>query len=281
MGSAVRRTSVAALAVATLTLVGGCGSSGSADHAGDTHGDNASGLRPGSAVNAVDARSLLTKASADLTSMRLTADVTGSPVGTLHMEGVERVKPSVAAQMAMSVGSQHVEVRMIGTTWYVQVPAAAGLPGGKKWISMDLAELGSLTGMDTSGMSDLLQDPAASISKLSPYVTGGTYVGTGPVDGVEAKQYDFTVDVKGALHQLMPGGLPSAAAGQVPDTIKESVWLDEQGRPVQLETAMGSLGTTTMHMSDFDAPVSVSAPPKDEVADMGQLMKSIGGAAAG
>lgn len=278
MRPAVRRTSLAALAVASFTLLGACGS-GSDDQAtdADSSGTQAvSDLKPGAAVPAVDAKSLLTQASSDLTSMKLSADVTGGAAGTIHMEGVEQAKPTLAAQMQISAAGQEMEFRMIGPDMYVEVPPSAGLPGGKKWISMNFKEMGSVTGMDTSALTSAIQDPAGSIGKYSKYVTGGTYVGPATVDGVDTKQYDFNVDVKGMMSEMMPSGAPSAA-GQMPDAMKESVWLDGDGHPVQMKMAMGQLGTTTMHLSDFGTKVSVAAPPKDEVADMAKLMTSMGG----
>jgi len=285
MRSTARRTSVAALAVASLAFLGACGSSGSDGQATDSNGGGddtsaVSDLKPGAAVDAVDAKSLVASSASDLTSMRISADMALGSTGTMHMEGVEQAKPSILAQMTMSVSGQEMEFRMIGTDMYVEVPAAAGLPGGKKWLSMDFKDIGSLTGMDTSAMTDALQNPAGNIDKYAKYITGGTYVGPSTVDGVSAKQYDFTLDMKGAMAEMMPGGMPSSAAGQIPDSMKESIWIDADKHPVQMKLAMGQLGTMTMHLSDFGTKVSVSAPPKDEVADMAQLMKSMGGSAS-
>lgn len=282
MQPTIRRTALAGVAVATLTLVGACGSSG--DHATDTKtsgGDSTSAvseLQPGAAITAVDAKSLVTSSAASLTSMKVSADMSFGSVGAMHMEGVEQVKPSVLADMSMSVAGQQMEFRMIGSDIYVAMPAAAGLPGGKKWVSMNFKEIGSLSGMDTSGMSSVLQDPASAIDQYGKYITGGTYVGPSTVDGVSAKQYDFTVDLKGGMAAMFPSGVPSSAAGQLPAAAKESIWIDKDNHPVQMKMAMGELGTTTMHFSDFDTEVDVTAPPKDEVADMAQLMKSAGGA---
>ncbi len=276
MPTNLRRTAFAALAVAPLTLVGACGSNDSSTTATDST-SSVSGLKPGAAVSVDDAHSLLASATGDLTSMKFSADVSLGSAATMHMEGVEQVKPSVAAQVSATVSGQQMDLRMIGTSMYMQLPpaAAAQLPGGKKWMSMDFAEIGQLTGMDTSGLSDTLQNPAGSLDKYAKYVTGGTYVGPATVDGVDTKQYDFTLDVKGAMSAMMPSGLPSTGV-TVPDSMKESIWIDGDHRPVQMKMEMGKLGTTTMHMSDFGTKVDVTAPPKAETVDMATLMKSAG-----
>jgi hypothetical protein len=283
MQPTIRRTALAGLAVATLTLVGACGSGSSDNQAtdtsttgGDTSTSAVSALEPGAAVNAVDAKSLVASAAANLTSMKVSADMALGSAGTMHMEGVEQAKPSLLAQMSMTVAGQQMQVRMIGTDMYVEMPAAAGLPGGKKWMSMNFQEIGSLSGMDMSGMTSALQDPAAAIDQYGKYITGGTYVGPSTVDGVSAKQYDFTVDLKAGMAQMFPSGVPTAAAGQLPDSVKESIWIDEDNHPVQMKMGMGQLGDTTMHFSDFGTKVDVTAPPKNEVADMKQLMGQLG-----
>ena len=285
MHRSIRRTALAGVAVASLSLVGACGSNDAPDRASDTSTTDDSqetsavaDLEPGAALPAVDAKSLMTAASADLTSLRIEADTAMGAAGTMHMEGVEQIKPSLEAQMTMSVAGQDMEFRMIGSDMYVQMPAAAAIPGGKKWITMSFDDIGKLSGMDTSALGDTLQNPAAGIDKYAKFVTGGTYVGPATIDGVETKQYDFTMDAKALGAEIAPDGLPSAA-GSFPDAIHESVWIDEDGHPVQMKMEMGELGTTTLHMSDFGTEVDVPAPPKDEIADLSELMQ--GGLAAG
>lgn len=277
----IRRTTAAGIAVAALGVLGACGDGGAPTTATDNPAVD--GLEPGAAVPAADAKDLLTAATKDLTSMRISADMAAGPMGSMHMEGVEQAKPSLLAQMSMTVGAQRMEVRMIGTDMYMQLPAAAAaaVPGGKSWFSMSFDELGSMAGMDTSGLADALQNPAASIDKYAKYVTGGTYVGPATVDGVDAKQYDFVVDTKGAMAEMMPSGLPTESGVTMPDSVHESVWIDDEGHPVQMKMDMGTLGTTTMHLSDFGAKVDVVAPPAGEVADLAELMKGAGAKFAG
>ena len=47
---------------------------------------------------------------------------------------------------------------------------------------------------------------------------------------------------------------------------------DDSGRPVQTKVAMGSTGTVTTHMSDFDKDVSISAPPA-RIGKLGRVPK--------
>lgn len=278
MRSPVRRTAVATLAVATIALLGACGS-GSSGHAKDTDGA-VKDLAPGTALAAADAKDLMSAATASMTSMRISGDVTSGSSGGIHMEGVEQTKPTVLAQVKESIAGQEMEVRMIGSEMYVQMPASAGsLPGGKKWLSMNFDDLGSLAGMDTSGLSQAMSDPASSVAKYSKYVTNGTYVGPEKVDGVDAKHYTFNVDLAGAMGSMMPSGVPSSMAGSIPKSASEDAWIDGDGHPVEMKVDMGKLGVFTMHMSDFGTKVAVEAPPKDEVADMKQLMGKLSGAA--
>lgn len=279
MRRTIRRTSVAALAVATLALASACGSNSDAsgDHASDaTSADK--DLAPGTAINAVDAKSLMSSAVNQMTSVKISGDVTAGSAGTIHMEGVEQTKPTLLAEIKESVEGMDMDIRMIGSNMYIQMPASAGLPSGKKWVSMNFDELGSLTGMNTSALSQSIEDPASAVSKYAKYISGGKYVGSETVDGHTAKHYSFTVDLKSAMAELMPSGVPSSAAGTVPDSAAEDVWIDGEGHPVQVKVDMGKVGTTTMHMSDFGTKVSVSAPPADQVADMKSMLSQLGGA---
>jgi len=273
MHRSIRRTTAAGIAVAALSALSACGGGGDSTKATDTSATD--GLKPGAAVPASDARDLVTAATRDLTAMRVSADMAAGPMGSMHMEGVEQAKPSLLAQMSVTVAGQKMEVRMIGTDLYMQLPAqaAAAVPGGKKWVTMSFDDLGSTAGVDMSGLADALQNPAASIDKFAKYITGGTYVGPAKVDGVDTKQYDFVVDAKGAMAQMMPGGLPTGSGVNLPDSVHESVWIDDDGHPVQMKMEMGDLGTTTMHLSDFGAKVDVTAPPAGDVADLSELMK--------
>jgi len=290
MRRTIRRTTVAGLAVATLALASACGSSSNAsgDHAKESSsgssaasGGGETGLAAGSALNAVDAKSVMTSAVNAMTSMKISGDISVASSGTIHMEGVEQAKPSLRAEITESIDGQDMDVRMIGSNMYIQMPssASAGLPAGKKWMSVNFSDLGSLTGMDTSTLSQSMEDPASAVSKYAKYVTGGKYVGSESVDGTTAKHYTFTVDMKSATADMLPNGVPSSAAGELPASMTEDVWVDGDGHPVQIKVDLGKLGVTTMHMSDFGTKVSVTAPPADQVADMKQLMGQLGGAA--
>lgn len=280
MRRTIRRTTVAGLAVATLALTSACGSSNaSGDDAKDTNTEGSgvsTGLAPGSKVEATDAKDLMTSVVDAMTSMKISADMSAGSAGTMHMEGVEQTKPSVLAEMKMTISGTDEDIRMVGSDIYVHMPASSGLPGGKSWLSMNMSDIGSITGVDTSAMGQAMTDPTSSISKYAKYITGGTYVGSEKVDGVSAKHYTFTVDLKSGMAAMMPSGVPSSVAGQVPSSATEDIWIDGDSHPVQIKLEMGKLGTTTMHMSDFGTKVSVSAPPAAQVADMKQLMGQLG-----
>ncbi|WGL50965.1 hypothetical protein P5P86_13440 [Nocardioides sp. BP30] len=283
MHRTIRRTrlagvaGLASVALISLGALSACGSSGSDKASDPQHSDTASAAQtvaPGSTVEAVDAKSLMTAAAASMTSMKVSADMALGSSGAIHMSGVEQTRPSLLGEFSVNAAGQKLSMRMIGTRYYIQVPPSAGLPGGKKWVTMDVKELGSLTGMDTSSLTGALQDPASSLDKYSKYISGGTYVGEEKVDGVSTKHYDFTIDAKSAMAQMMPSGTPSGVT--LPDAMKESVWIDAENRPVQMKTDMGSLGTVEMHLSDFGTKVSVAAPPADQVQDMAKLLSGAG-----
>jgi|GEM_PF-669922 len=220
-------------------------------------------------LSQADATALMTQASSSYKSAKIDMEMKTGSVGAMTMQGVEQTDP-MAMDATMSISGQKIEMRMVDNVMYMQMP---GLSTGGKWMKLDLSDLSKL-GMGSLGS---MTDPSQMIANYAKYVKSAKLVGDEQVDGVSTKHYSFTVDAKGEISSMMSGSLASQAAGSVPDTLTVDEWIDDQNRPVQISTDMGSLGTMTMKLSDFDTAVDVQAPPAADVTDMSDMLSQMGG----
>jgi hypothetical protein len=182
-----------------------------------------------------------------------------------------------------SAGSQaeQATVREIGSTLYLHIPALGVLEGGKSWVQVDLSQyvqnsgaLGDLSTGDPTQVLGLLQHASSSIVDL----------GAATVDGVATTHYRATIDLaqlsttSGAgTSVLTPDQLHQLEQLLGLSSVPEDVWVDAQGRARQMSLHFSVLGltvTTTLRLSDFGAPVTVTAPPPDQVADGSDLLNS-------
>ncbi|HEV3227894.1 MAG TPA: hypothetical protein VGY97_00355, partial [Solirubrobacteraceae bacterium] len=167
------------------------------------------------------------------------------------------------------------------------LPNGAGLPGGKKWLKLDLNAALAGKGINLNQLGGGLGgvDPSQYLS----YLRGAGHVsklGTAVIGGVTTTHYHTIIDLKTALQHLSKS-TPAASAGiqsllrtaGSSTKIPVDVWIDGQGlvRREQIAYAINSgtgAGTTlnfTIDLSDFGVPVSVTAPPASQVFDITTL----------
>jgi hypothetical protein len=185
-------------------------------------------------------------------------------------------------------GEGSTEVRIVDGVFYMDLgdlgDAGSELADGKRWLKLDV-----------SGLTDMLGDPAVSSESSNPVdglealrgvSSDVREIGTETVRGVETTHYRATIDFAKALAEA-----PAAAREGAQDlleragtpTIPVDVWLDAQNRvrkyTMQVDgESFGSAApavAVTYEFYDFGAPVDVSAPPADEVADLGSMFEGM------
>jgi len=176
---------------------------------------------------------------------------------------------------------------LIGDTLYLKIPQLAVELGGKAWAKLTLSSLGSL-GSTFQSVIDSAKNTDPT-QQLQPLLASGDVhkVGTETVDGVRADHYAGTVDPATAFDgsqaakNLTPAQITQLKAMLKDDKVtKETidVWVASTGLPVRetvsMNTSSGAV-KVDMHMSDWGKPVSITAPPADQVSDLASL---IGGA---
>jgi hypothetical protein len=168
---------------------------------------------------------------------------------------------------------------------YLDIPfLASQLPGGKSWVRLDLQQAGSVLGLDVNkllGQSG--ENPTQTLAMLQ---ASGQVQKVGPdiVGGVAVTRYHAVVDLKKALELK---GVSEATARRLidagaPTELPVDVWIGNddglvhQFRMTQTAQANGRSVSTllTMTLNDWGTPVTVHAPPADQVYDVSKLVSS-------
>jgi hypothetical protein len=158
----------------------------------------------------------------------------------------------------------HVRLLLTGGKFYAQLPSSLNT-SGKPWVLVTGSSnpiLSQLFGVVTKIQS------AASLNNLVTLVRAAKSVttkGSEKIDGTSTTHYRFVVDAA-KLPDSFPGR--SDLAGTLKDKPTD-LWLDGQGRPVQVTRGfvlLGSAVDVTIKAQDFDKPVTITAPPAGDVA---------------
>jgi hypothetical protein len=183
-----------------------------------------------------------------------------------------------------------------GLDLYFEVPPGArAANGGKPWAEVDLRR-GHQEGPGVAPGSALTEvDPAALLSVLRLRPSGSAVRGRGVVGGHAATEYRLTYPTAdlGRLDGdgMWPGGvlgLMARVATPVPRFFPVDVWVDHQGRLVQLEASatlkreppvpsaaqaalanqLPSTLTVRLDLDGFGEPVDLDLPAPPEVAQV-------------
>lgn len=182
------------------------------------------------------------------------------------------------------------ETRFVNGMLYEHVPndAIKQLSGGKPWISIDLAKL---SGQGNGSLQQLMTDTPSDPSTVLGYLRGAgaqvTTVGPDTVDGTATTHYQVTIDLdKAAAGQnaQTQQGIQALEQELGSHTLPAQVWIDDQGRLRKImmkEELRGTPTSTpstkpaanvsfafTATLSGFGVPVTVTAPPSDQTADL-------------
>lgn len=188
------------------------------------------------------------------------------------------------------LGVDALEMRFLDGVFYLRMPSGFGTP--TPWVSFDVGAAGEPglvgTGNDVGQTLDYLRG-AGDVVEVGPDTVGG----------VTTTHYRTTIDLAEAVDR--------APAGQR-DYVRESVeqletmtgttelpfdvWVDGDGLPRRLvytidvgatdvtgQVPTGVEMTLTMDLFDYGAPVSVTAPPRDDVTDVTDQLELLEGLA--
>jgi hypothetical protein len=166
-----------------------------------------------------------------------------------------------------------------GSAYLTLPPSLAALAGGGSSVTYAVSPAAN------SSITTALSQTNVAITfahillgTLAP-VKAQKQVGTKIIDGVRATGTQVELSLSQLL-KVVPALSPGMDAGLAPmanTEIPVTVWVDRQGRLVEAAMAQPKAATSwiagTVHFSDFDAPVTIAAPPANTVrpASKGEL----------
>ena len=162
-------------------------------------------------------------------------------------------------------GAGDIRVVLVDGKTYVQLPPGLN-PTDKPWLLISATSTNPTVQQLAASLQSVTD--TSSLDQYTAFSQAATVrvVGQEQVDGAAATHYALTVDVT-KLPNDTPGRADLLTAGLV--QLPVDLWVDEQGRPVKVSeelTVQGQQITTVVTLSDFDEPVTVTAPPADQVS---------------
>ncbi len=190
-------------------------------------------------------------------------------------------------------GNEQISEQVIedGSTVYVSMPSQFGqLLPAKSWVSVDAGTFASGNDDGLGSGFNGIEDPAALLHQLQSQGDPVDSLGQTTYDGASVSGYSVTIPLSQLEKDL--GQLPAAdrqlASGLLPSSITEKVYIDANGLlrgivvPISFSLAGHALSETVqMSYSNYGTPVSVTAPPANEVATLQQLEAAAGSSGGG
>lgn len=184
-----------------------------------------------------------------------------------------------------STGGEEAEVVFVDSVAYYRPPAGT-LPGGKRWLRLDLQSVADASSLDVGPLVQAAQaDPSQSLLWLGALGPEVTRLGEEEVRGVPTTRYGTEV-VLGLLAGQAPPGQEAEWRAYVEtlrgrlglEAIPVAIWADADGfiRRLRHELTFAAEGTSTAattELYDFGVQVEAEAPSPDQVAAVGDLIR--------
>ncbi len=191
----------------------------------------------------------------------------------------------VGIDAAQGAPFSEATVVFVDSTAYYGLPPGA-LPGGKRWLQLDLQSLADASALDFGPLVQASQaDPTQYLLWLGALGPQVAKVGTATVRGVPTARYRAAVDLARLGEQAPPGQRDEwRAYGETlrrrlgVETVPVEIWVDGDGlvRRLRLEYASAAEGTSTAvttELFDFGARVDAKAPPPGQVASINDFIR--------
>ncbi|GAB2636737.1 hypothetical protein GCM10009743_10230 [Kribbella swartbergensis] len=170
----------------------------------------------------------------------------------LTIDGIQTADP-VAMSLTMTgtpFNGKTAKMVLIGGTGFASIPGAT--PAGK-YIKFEAGESAELDELLEGG------DPTKIFKSFNGALKSVKFVGTEAVRRQKLDRYEVTVDTAKALAaqgKKVPAG--------VPKTLTYWLWLDKANLVRKLEFNLSGM-SVVMTMSDYNKPVSITAPPASKI----------------
>jgi hypothetical protein len=199
-------------------------------------------------------------------SAHLELSVTAAGI-TVDAEGDETLDAGRLRSLDLSEdvpGAGRLRVVVVGGDTYVQLPEQLQT-SGRPWVRVTQDSKDPVVRQLAASLSSVAD--SGSLDQYTAFTEAATITGqrADQVDGESVTHYTLDVDVT-RLRGDVPGRQELMMAGLT--TLPVDLWVDSHGRPVKVSeqfTVQGQQVETTVTISDFDVPVTVTAPPADQV----------------
>lgn len=243
------------LAGAAVLATGACGTSDSKG----TAAQSAAPPKAGTVVQAASFTPRLQAAMKNARTMHLTMNVTTGSVPGVSGEGDVSMVDGVSEHLTMKAGQMPMEIVFKDQAIYLK---SSAMPVGGKWI---VAREGG-----TDALSKQMAPMFAQIKQMRPdqqvtnyAVADQKVVGQETVDGVATTHYTSSPSAAAITKSLSPS-LAATLSGKDLTDIKVDLWVDAQDHPRKVVSSMKLKGQpieTTLELSKFGEPVTITAPP--------------------
>jgi hypothetical protein len=268
----------AVLALSSALALGACTSSTSGkgqvdgstpagqSSAGQTPSSPSSGGKP---TDAAGLGGLMQTAIAGIKTAHITLDINAagqkvSGVGDEKMLGGKLIAMDLTENLPGGAGS--IRLIIVDGKTYAKLPPSLNT-SGKPYILVSPNSTNPTVKALAGSLDSALS--SASLGSVGAFVTAAKSVvlkGTATVDGVQTSHYSIVVDIA-KLPASLPGKDELSAGGL--STLPLELYIDDQGRPVQVTESLQVQGqsiSTDVKVSDYNKPVSVTAPPASQVS---------------
>ncbi|GAA3121107.1 lipoprotein [Planomonospora alba] len=213
----------------------------------------------------------------------LVFDATGGQERSGKIQGrmVYQSKPQLATDITLDVisfGGQNVpggaRVILLGDTVYAKSELLSRFTGtGKPWTKVSTADLeaGERAGAEEA-LAQARQFDLPGTVKLLTASKDVKAVGTETVGGVETTHYSGTFPVAEAVQALAPQERERLQKDlSQAKNVKFDLWADAQNLPRKVTLSGSEDGasfTMAAHLTGFNEPVTITAPPADQVGGL-------------
>jgi hypothetical protein len=278
------RPSYAALALASAVTLTACtsstsgqgqtggsgtlaGPSGSAS-GGSASGGSSAGTPGGKPTDAAGLGALMQSAVATIKTAHISLDVNAAGQA-LTGSGDEKLSAGKLVAMnlseALPQGAGSIEIIIVGGKTYAKLPSSLNT-SGKPYLLVTPTSSNAVVKQLAASLDSALS--SASLGSVSAFIAAADSVklkGTQSIDGVSTTHYSVVVNIA-KLPATLPGKDALSSSGLA--TLPLELYIDDQGRPVQVTEdfqVQGQKVSTTVKVSNYDKPVSITAPPANQV----------------
>jgi hypothetical protein len=203
----------------------------------------------------------------------MTMDAAGQ---SIKVDGQVKMDANPAMQMTMDMASMKMEMVLVDKVLYMKLPAGmgGGTASAKPWVKISKDGDDPIS-KQMGTMLDSIDDSFDVGKQMEQLKTAGTITKQEKetLDGEQTTHYWITLDMVKMAQSDDPTvkkAAEDAAAGGL-KTMDMELWANADNLPVQITTKMAVAGQSVsmkMTYKDWGKPVTITAPPADQVGEM-------------